>query len=89
MNTIEVVEIGRDLLITSIWIAAPAVLMSLIVGLGISLLQTITSVQEQTLSFAPRIAAVGVMLILLLPWMLQVSTSFTMRMVHRMAGVTQ
>ena len=89
MNTIEVVEIGRDLLITSIWIAAPAVLMSLIVGLGISLLQTITSVQEQTLSFAPRIAAVGVMLVFLLPWMLQVSTSFTMRMFYRMAEVPQ
>ncbi len=89
MNTVEVVDVGRDLLTTAMWLAGPAVLASLLVGLGISLLQTLTSVQEQTLSFAPRIVADGVMLLLTLPWMLQLTTSFTMRMMQRMAEVTQ
>jgi flagellar biosynthetic protein FliQ len=89
MNTAEVTEVGRDLLTTAMWLAGPAVLTSLLVGLGISLLQTLTSIQEQTLSFAPRIVAVGVILLLLLPWMLQLSTSFTMRMMMRVAEVTQ
>lgn len=89
MNTLEVVDVGRDLLTTTMWLAGPAVLASLLVGLGVSLLQTLTSIQEQTLSFAPRIVAVAVILLLMLPWMLQISTSFTMRMMGRMAGITQ
>ena len=89
MNTTEVVNVGRDLLTTAMWMAGPAVLASLLVGLTISLLQTLTSIQEQTLSFAPRIVTVGVVLLLLLPWMLQLSTSFTVRMLARMGEVTQ
>lgn len=89
MDTLEVVEIGSDLLITVMWLAGPPVLVSLIVGLGISILQTITSVQEQTLSFAPRIVAVGVVLVLTLPWMLTLTSAFTLRMIEKMAMVTQ
>lgn len=89
MNTLEVVDIGRDLLMTTMWLAGPAVLASLLVGLAVSLMQTLTSIQEQTLSFAPRIVAVAVMLLVMLPWMLKVSTSFTMRMMGRMVEVTQ
>lgn len=89
MDSIEVAEIGRDLLVTAIWLATPAVAVSLLVGLAVSLLQTVTSLQEQTLSFAPRIVAVGGIMLLTLPWMLQVSSSFTMRMMERLLQVTQ
>jgi flagellar biosynthetic protein FliQ len=89
MDTLEVVEIGRDLLITVMWLAGPPILVSLILGLVVSIFQTVTSVQEQTLSFAPRIVAVGLVLILLLPWMLTMSSAFTMRMVERMMLATQ
>ena len=89
MNTLEVVDIGRDLLTTTLWLAGPVVLASLLVGLGVSLMQTLTSIQEQTLSFAPRIVAVAVMLLLMLPWMLQLTQSFTMRMMGRMVQITQ
>ncbi|MCA9085097.1 MAG: flagellar biosynthetic protein FliQ, partial [Planctomycetaceae bacterium] len=54
MDTLEVVEIGRDLLVTTMWLSGPPIMISLIVGLMISIFQTVTSVQEQTLSFAPR-----------------------------------
>ena len=89
MDSVEVAEIGRDLLVTSIWLATQAVAVSLLVGLVISLLQTVPSLQEQTLSFAPRIVAVGGVMLLTLPWMLQVSSSFTMRMMERLLQVTQ
>lgn len=89
MDTLEVAEIGRDLLITAMLLSTPAVAVSLIVGLVISLLQTVTSIQEQTLSFAPRIVAVGAVLLLTLPWMLQISESFTLRMMERLLEVTQ
>ena len=71
------------------WLSGPAILVSLVVGLLISLAQTVTSVQEQTLSFAPRIVAVGAVMLLTLPWMLQQSTAFTMRMMERLLQVTQ
>ncbi len=89
MDVLEVVEIGRDLLVTVMWLAGPPVFISLIVGLAVSIFQTVTSVQEQTLSFAPRIVAVGVVLVVALPWMLTLASSFTMRMVERMVLVTQ
>ena len=89
MDTLEVVEIGQDLLLTSMWLAGPPIIISLILGLVVSVFQTITSVQEQTLSFAPRIVAVGVALLLLLPWMLTVTSSFTMRMFEKMLLATQ
>lgn len=89
METLDIVEIGQDLLVTAMWLSGPAILASLVVGLIISLMQTVTSIQEQTLSFAPRIVAVGVIMLLTLPWMLQQSTAFTMRMMERMLQVTQ
>ena len=85
MDTLEVVEIGRDLLVTTMWLSGPPIMISLIVGLMISIFQTVTSVQEQTLSFAPRIVAVGLVLLLTLPWMLTLMNSFTVRMMERMA----
>jgi flagellar biosynthetic protein FliQ len=89
MNTLNVVEICQDLLITAMWLSGPPIIVSLVVGLIISLAQTITSVQEQTLSFAPRIVAVGLVMLLMMPWMLQQTTSFTMRMMERLLQVTQ
>jgi len=89
MNTLEVAEIGRDLLTTSLWLAGPPILISLIVGLVVSLAQTVTSIQEQTLSFAPRIIAVGLVMLLTLPWMLRTSAAFTVRMMARMVEMTQ
>ena len=89
MDTLEVVEIGQDLLVTSMWLAGPPIMISLILGLLVSVFQTVTSVQEQTLSFAPRIVAVGAVLLLMLPWMLTVTSSFTMRMFEKMLLATQ
>jgi flagellar biosynthetic protein FliQ len=89
METLDVVEIGQDLLLTALMLSGPAVLVSLFVGLAISLMQTVTSLQEQTLSFAPRIVAVGVVMLLTLPWTLQQSTAFTLRMMERLLQVTQ
>jgi flagellar biosynthetic protein FliQ len=51
--------LSKDLLWTGLLLVGPAVITSLVVGLVVSIIQTITSIQEQTLSFAPRILAVG------------------------------
>jgi flagellar biosynthetic protein FliQ len=89
METLDVVEIGQDLLVTAMMLSGPSIAVSLTVGLAISLMQTVTSIQEQTLSFAPRIIAVGGIMLLTLPWTLQQSSLFTLRMMERMLQVTQ
>jgi flagellar biosynthetic protein FliQ len=80
MSNVDVVQICRELVITTMLVAAPTVLVSLLVGLVISILQTITSVQEQTLTFAPRLMAVGFVFVLTLPWTLRLVIDFTERM---------
>lgn len=80
MTPSDIIQIATDLLITVVILALPAVLVSLFVGIAISVLQTMTSVQEQTLTFAPRILAVALVLILSMPWTLHTASAFTMRM---------
>jgi flagellar biosynthesis protein FliQ len=80
MDPAQVLEMGRDLLLTTLLIALPPLLVSLLVGLTISVIQAVTSVQEQTLSFVPRLLAVGFVLLALLGWILQVGVQFTVRM---------
>lgn len=84
MEPADVIQIATDLLVTVVILSLPAVLASLSVGIVISVLQTMTSVQEQTLTFAPRILAVAVVLILSMPWTLKVASSFTMRMMNHL-----
>lgn len=85
MSHSEVIAIATDLLLTVIILSLPAVLTSLGVGLVISILQTMTSIQEQTMTFAPRIIAVALVMIVTMPWTLQTASAFTIRMVTRIA----
>jgi len=58
-------------------LAAPPLAAALAVGLIISTFQAVTQIQEMTLSFVPKVATVFVVLIIILPWMLRLMTSFT------------
>ena len=87
MSTPEVIGIGRDLLTTALLLALPTLVVSLVVGLVISVLQAATSIQEQTLNFVPRMLALGAVVLLTLPWSLQVATHFTARMLWKAAEV--
>ena len=88
MDTADVIEIGRELLFLAVLLSAPVVGISLLVGLVISILQTLTSIQEQTLTFAPRIIAVAVTIALVLPWLLRMLVEFTHGMISRIGQVT-
>lgn len=85
MDAASVTTITRDLLVTGLVLATPTVVVSLVVGLAVAILQTLTSIQEQTLTFAPRILAVGITLALTLPWTIRVLSGFMMRMMHHFA----
>ena len=77
MEITEVVDLGRKFFFTALMLVTPAVGVSLVVGLVISIFQTITSIQEQTLTFAPRILAVGAIICATLPWTLTTLIDFT------------
>ena len=80
MDEVEISNLANELLVTGLLLVGPAVLTSLAVGLLVSIFQTITSIQEQTLSFAPRIVAVGIVLAVTLTWSLRVASEFTRRL---------
>ena len=65
-----VLDIARETIYTIIITAAPLVLVSLIIGLIVSIFQTVTSIQEQTLTFVPKIIGVFVTMLLVGSWML-------------------
>ena len=71
-----VIDIAKDAIYTMIITSAPLLLVSLIIGLIVSIFQTVTSIQEQTLTFVPKIIAVFLSLILLGNWMLQELSGF-------------
>ena len=76
----EVLDIAREAFYTVITTAAPILLVSLVVGLVISVFQTITSIQEQTLTFVPKIIAAFLTMMLLGSWMLDGMTDFMSRL---------
>ena len=75
-----VLDIARDAIYTIIITSAPLLLVSLIIGLIVSIFQTVTSIQEQTLTFIPKIIAVFVGMILCGSWMLNQLSDFMVKL---------
>lgn len=80
MTVNDVTAIASEALFLVIKVAAPILLVSLIVGLVVSIFQTVTSIQEQTLTFVPKIIAIFLTLILLGNWILTQITEFMNRL---------
>jgi len=87
MNPEVAVDLFKTTLVFAIYIIAPFLLTVLVVGLAASLLQSVTSIQEQTLTFVPKLAALAVLLLLLTPWLLRNLTEFAIAMLTRMAAL--
>jgi flagellar biosynthesis protein FliQ len=72
MSGPEVLDVARDAIVTLLLVAAPLMLVGLIVGVAISLLQALTQIQETTLVFVPKILAIFLALLIALPFMADV-----------------
>ena len=72
-----VVQIARRSFEATLLLAAPLLIASLIVGILVSVFQAVTSINEATLSFAPKIIAVMVAMIIFFPWMMSYMSDFT------------
>ena len=76
----SVLDLGRDALWQALLMSGPLLGVALLVGLLISLIQAVTSIQEQTLSFVPKLFAVGAAFLFLLSWMMQSMISYTIEL---------
>jgi flagellar biosynthetic protein FliQ len=77
MSPEQVIAISRQTLEAAFWVAAPILLAAMAVSLVISIGQVMTSIQDPTVTTVPRLAAVGVIVFLLTPWMLHHLVAFT------------
>lgn len=77
MDQNVVLQIGEEALYLIVSLAAPLLLSALAVGLLVSIFQAATQIQEQTLSFIPKLMALVVALVVMGPWMVQLWVSFT------------
>ena len=80
MGSDQVVQLMRQLLTEALLLSAPLLLAAAAISLGVSLLQTLTSVQEQTLTAVPRLVVVFLVTMAVLPWMVHRLVSFTMHL---------
>ena len=87
MNEADVLDIARESIIVTIKVGGPTMLLALLIGLGISLVQALTQIQEMTLTFIPKILVIFVSMLLFMPFMLATLTDFTERLMDRIAGV--
>jgi flagellar biosynthesis protein FliQ len=76
----NIAELVRNVLIITLKISAPILLAGVVVGLIISIFQSVTSIQEQTLTFVPKIFAMILVAVLLIPWIVARLLDFTTEM---------
>lgn len=86
MTEVQVIEIGRQAVQVALMVAAPMLAVSLVVGLLISLFQVATSLQDVTLTFVPKIVAVGVTLVVAAHWMFRILLGFTRDLLGGITG---
>lgn len=82
------ITVMKDAITTGLMICAPALLVSLVVGLLISIFQATTQIQEQTLTFLPKLLAVTAVMLLTGSWMLHMMNGFTDRIFDMISNIT-
>jgi flagellar biosynthetic protein FliQ len=85
MNPDLAIDIFKTTVLFALYIVAPFLITTLIVGLVTSLIQSVTSIQEPTLTFIPKLVVLSGMAMLLAPWLLREISEFTVSMIMRMS----
>lgn len=84
MNPELAIDVFKTTVVFALYIVAPFLILTLVVGLVTSLLQSVTSLQEQTLTFVPKLLAVSGLMLILTPWLLRSLTEFAVTIISRM-----
>ncbi|MBI2511225.1 MAG: flagellar type III secretion system protein FliQ [Opitutae bacterium] len=87
MNPELAIDLFKSTVLFALYIVAPFLGLLLVVGLIASLFQSITSMQENTLTFAPKLVALAGLAVLLAPWLLRSMTEFTLTVFAKMPAL--
>ena len=88
MSPVEIIDVGREGVLTLLQVAGPIMMVGLTVGLLVSVFQSISQLQEMTLTFVPKILAIFVSLIVFMPFMINTLVAFMNQIAQRIIGVT-
>ncbi len=87
MNPEFSVELIKNMMFQAVTLASPILMTVMVIGLSVSLFQAVTSIQEQTLTFVPKVIGVVALLVILLPWMLRSMIEFTRAVIERIPSM--
>jgi flagellar biosynthesis protein FliQ len=80
-------DLARNAMMVALLVAAPMLAVALIIGLLVSIFQAVTQIQEQTLSFVPKLIGVAVTFLVALPWVLQLLAKYTTELFRGLPGL--
>ena len=87
MSPEQVIHVGRQAVETVLLTASPMLIAAMVIGLLISIFQAATQINEQTLSFIPKIVAVFVTLLIFGPWIIELLVTFTTGILEQIATI--
>jgi flagellar biosynthetic protein FliQ len=88
MTDQTVIDLGSQAIMVTMQVAAPVLVTTMVIGVIISIFQAATQINEQTLTFIPKIIAVTAAMIVCGPWILQVMLGFTKEIFNGIPGIT-
>ncbi len=88
MTDQTVIDLGSQAIMVTMQVAAPVLLTTMVIGVIISIFQAATQINEQTLTFIPKIIAITAAMIVCGPWILQVMMGFTKEIFNGIPGIT-
>lgn len=89
MTEEAIIAVGQNAMVMMILIGGPLLLVSLIVGLAVSIFQAVTQINEMTLTFVPKVVGLFIALVILGPWMLSTIVGYTADVFTAMATFTR
>lgn len=89
MSHALITDLARNAIMIALLISAPMLAVSLILGLLVSVFQTVTQIQEQTLSFVPKLIGIAAVFLVALPWILQLLVQYTTELFRSLPALAQ
>lgn len=87
MTESDIITIGRDAIWVTLKLSSPMLILGLLVGLTISIIQTTTSIQEQTLTFVPKLVVILLSLVVFASWLIQTMVDYTLDLFNMISKI--
>ena len=87
MTEADIIALGRDAIWVTLKLSSPMLILGLVVGLIISIIQTTTSIQEQTLTFVPKLVVILLSLVVFASWLIQTMIEYTLNLFNMIGKI--